>query len=215
LYIAQPTKISELDSVIDGFMARAGGILPSTLDAFKFHRAAGIANAEAGRWTDTNPQHAALPHLTRAKEIAQALGLTDPTIDFYLKNAPKEDGPATAQTAVRVIVATVHFGFNSPYVDCKGDPSIDAIGKYLRAHPATSLLAEGYTDTVGSSGYNYGLAGMRAEAVIQCIHDPALSKRLRPVSYGESRPLNDQNTGIPDDSSRRVECVVDAPNPMP
>lgn len=73
------------------------------------------------------------------------------------------------------------------------------------AHPgADSLLILGYTDTVGSNGYNLRLSRLRAEAT-----RTALLKTLLPAPPIRLDPRGENNALPGDDSlSRRVEVIV-------
>ncbi len=72
------------------------------------------------------------------------------------------------------------------------------------------FVVAGYTDNVGGESYNYQLGQRRAEGVAGYLVgkegvDPT---QIRAVSYGESRPVADNNTARGRRTNRRVEILV-------
>ena len=79
--------------------------------------------------------------------------------------------------------------------------------------PAAServFLIAGYTDSIGHEEYNYDLGQRRATSVAGYLVgqkglDPT---QVRVVSYGASRPVDDNNTRSGRQKNRRVEILV-------
>ena len=72
------------------------------------------------------------------------------------------------------------------------------------------FVVAGYTDNVGAESYNYQLGQRRAEGVAGYLVgkegvDPT---QIRAVSYGESRPVAENNTARGRRTNRRVEILV-------
>lgn len=75
----------------------------------------------------------------------------------------------------------------------------------------------GHTDSHGTDAYNLELSRQRAEAVFAALDDRGLSVEANVVGYGETRPLESNETADGQDSplgresNRRVEIVIPEP----
>ncbi len=68
---------------------------------------------------------------------------------------------------------------------------------------------QGHTDSRGGEQYNYALGLKRAEAAESYLHDKGIPLNLMSViSYGETKPIADNNTEAGRASNRRVEILV-------
>jgi outer membrane protein OmpA-like peptidoglycan-associated protein len=74
----------------------------------------------------------------------------------------------------------------------------------------TDVVIEGHTDSAGSEEYNQGLSERRANAVRDDLvneHDID-ADRVSTVGYGESRPVDTNNTEAGRANNRRIEAVI-------
>ncbi|MBQ3618532.1 MAG: OmpA family protein [Bacteroidales bacterium] len=73
----------------------------------------------------------------------------------------------------------------------------------------TKLEVSAHTDNVGSDAYNLQLSKRRATTVVNYLVSHGVErKRLVPVGYGESRPLNQNATPRQREVNRRVEFMI-------
>ncbi len=71
------------------------------------------------------------------------------------------------------------------------------------------LRIEGHTDSVGSDEYNQKLSMKRAESVRDYLAEAGLSERIVSVEgFGESRPVETNDTAAGRQKNRRVEIVI-------
>ena len=85
------------------------------------------------------------------------------------------------------------------------DPLID----YMRAHPDSSVLIEGHTDSVGSSGYNHQLSQARADAVRSYLASRGIAMdRMIARGMGEGVPVASNEDSGGRQQNRRVEITV-------
>jgi outer membrane protein OmpA-like peptidoglycan-associated protein len=76
--------------------------------------------------------------------------------------------------------------------------------------PGRLFVVAGYTDSIGSEGYNYELGQRRASRVAGYLisKEGVDPMQLRVVSYGASKPVADNSTSRGRRSNRRVEILV-------
>jgi peptidoglycan-associated lipoprotein len=66
---------------------------------------------------------------------------------------------------LRQILQTIYFDFDKSDLRPDAISKLEAIARYLQAHPSVRVLAEGHCDERGSAEYNMGLGENRAKAV--------------------------------------------------
>jgi peptidoglycan-associated lipoprotein len=83
----------------------------------------------------------------------------------------------------------------------------DAIAK-LQANPMLNVTIEGHCDSIGTVEYNLALGERRANAVRDYLTSRGIAAgRLRTVSYGEERPIADNNTAAGRAQNRRAHLM--------
>lgn len=132
---------------------------------------------------------------------------------------PPEDGsPPTGCPTLAVldgdhirIGEQVHFETGKAVILPDSDRLLAAVAAILNAHPEVRRVrVEGHTDNVGSERSNEELSRARADAVMKHLIvrgrvDPG---RLEAAGYGETRPLDTNQTEQGRAANRRVEFVV-------
>jgi outer membrane protein OmpA-like peptidoglycan-associated protein len=105
----------------------------------------------------------------------------------------------------------VKFGFNQATLSDEAKNVLDDLaGKVKAQNKALYVEIQGHTDSIGSEDYNMKLGEKRAEAVrrymneVQGIPLHAISA----VSYGESKPVADNDTKDGRNANRRVVIRV-------
>jgi OmpA-OmpF porin, OOP family len=115
---------------------------------------------------------------------------------------------AVEQTG-RVALYGIQFGFDSAEILPASRPTLEEIGRFLRANPAMGVVVAGHTDGQGAFDYNVQLSTRRAQAVVAALtRDFSVSAgRLTGFGVGMAAPLasNDNEAGRA--QNRRVEIV--------
>ncbi|MCX7769809.1 MAG: peptidoglycan-associated lipoprotein Pal [Proteobacteria bacterium] len=98
----------------------------------------------------------------------------------------KEDG---------VLSKMIHFDFDKYDIKKEYVSVLKEIAEYLKANPDIRILIEGHCDERGTREYNLQLGMRRAESAKKYLVDLGIDeKRIETISYGEDRPLiNEQN----------------------
>jgi len=105
----------------------------------------------------------------------------------------------------------VQFGFDKGALSDEAKAYLDTFGENIKtANKDVYIEIQGHTDSIGTTEYNLRLGQVRAESVMRYLyaeHDIPLH-RLGVFSYGESRPIADNNILADRAKNRRVTLVV-------
>ena len=105
----------------------------------------------------------------------------------------------------------VRFGLDSSELSAESKAALDAIAAKLKAdNQGVYIEIQGHTDGSGSDDYNLALGARRAESVMRYLSTQAglPLHRMNSISYGESKPIADNNTRDGRATNRRVVLVV-------
>lgn len=112
---------------------------------------------------------------------------------------------AMAQT-----IGTINFDFDSDQLDAQAQTQIQSIADGLKASPSYKpTVVVGYTDAVGSSGYNADLGLRRARRVAEAL--VAAGVPVDRIGTVESRGKNELLVAVatPERRNRRVTVTLD------
>jgi outer membrane protein OmpA-like peptidoglycan-associated protein len=102
----------------------------------------------------------------------------------------------------------INFDFNKSDIKPDAQPVIDEIQKLLNSNPTLNLIVEGHTDNIGTPTYNKQLSEARAKSVVVALTQKGIkADRLKPVGYGQEKPIADNNSEEGKAKNRRVELV--------
>ncbi|HEU4412283.1 MAG TPA: OmpA family protein [Polyangiaceae bacterium] len=131
---------------------------------------------------------------------------------------PKKNGcPPVVSIVGKEIKITeqVHFATNKATILPDSDNLLQQVADTIKEHPEIKFVSvEGHTDNVGKPAYNKQLSKSRADAVKTWLVkrgkvDP---KRLFSVGYGDTKPIQTNDTPEGRQANRRVEFhILDEP----
>lgn len=103
----------------------------------------------------------------------------------------------------------ITFGFNSSDVNAQFYPVLDKVAATLNEYNQTTINVAGHTDSVGSDSYNQTLSEQRASSVARYLQSRGVAnQRLQTYGYGESRPVDSNDTESGRANNRRVEITL-------
>lgn len=107
------------------------------------------------------------------------------------------------------ILKGVKFEFDSDRLTPAAKEILNQVSNTLQAYPDVKVDLEGHTDSIGSDAYNMGLSEKRAIAVkTYLVSSGVAAKRMNPVGYGKTRPIDTNETEAGRENNRRVELKV-------
>jgi len=109
----------------------------------------------------------------------------------------------------RVSTHGILFAVDSDHIRPESTPTLEEIGEMLQEHPDLRIAIEGHTDSTGDEDHNLELSQSRAFAVRDfLIESYAIEPdRLAAAGFGESRPVDENDTPEGRQNNRRVELV--------
>jgi len=145
----------------------------------------------------------------RQERLARKMNL----IDEALKRAGEAKKLAKGKLLYEVTLTdeSVHFGYKKSTLSDEAKAALDAFAQDLIAgNEAVFIEIQGHTDHVGSDEYNLELGQDRADSVRKYLntdHNIPLH-RMSTISYGESKPLEPNDTKSNRAQNRRVVLLV-------
>jgi len=125
---------------------------------------------------------------------------TPVTKDIYLE--PIEVG-------VTVRLKNIYFDFDKTTLKKESFVELNKVVDFLKQNSTVEVEISGHTDNKGSDEYNSNLSQGRSQAVVDYIISQGIeSHRLTPHGYGESKPIDTNDTPDGQANNRRVEFTV-------
>jgi outer membrane protein OmpA-like peptidoglycan-associated protein len=90
---------------------------------------------------------------------------------------------------------------------------LDQLSQFLVEHPDRRVQIDGFTDSVGTDGYNEDLSQRRADAVKTALVNRGVEpSRIGTEGYGKAYPVANNNDSGGRQLNRRVEVVIGGNN---
>ena len=104
---------------------------------------------------------------------------------------------------------TINFAFDSAKFTDGTPPVLDAIVEILVAYPKANFSVEGHCDSKGSTKVNQKISDKRSNAVVEYLTNSGIANsRLTAKGFGESMPIDTNNTMAGRANNRRVEILL-------
>lgn len=131
---------------------------------------------------------------------------------FYFKNVRIAKGGVKyydrVMTDGKIVVNGIKFDVNKATLKPESMGPINRIYKLMKKDPSLRFSVEGHTDSEGDADFNQKLSERRAKAVMDKLIAMGIQPdRLRYKGWGESKPVDTNNTPEGRANNRRVEFV--------
>ena len=108
----------------------------------------------------------------------------------------------------KIVTNGIRFDVNKATIRPESMGIINEIAKLMKEHPEIIISVEGHTDSDGETAFNQSLSERRAEAVInEMVRFGIDDSRMTSKGFGESAPIDTNNTPEGKANNRRVEFV--------
>ena len=109
------------------------------------------------------------------------------------------------------ITLHIEFDFNKAEIKSQYYYDIAKIANILKAYPEKNLELEGHTDSIGTDDYNLKLSEQRAESIKKYLVEKfgIEVSRISTVGYGESMPIDTNDTVEGRQNNRRVVANIE------
>lgn len=103
----------------------------------------------------------------------------------------------------------IFFDFDRATLRPESIPELDRLLEFLEKQPKVRAEIGGHTDNVGTDEYNRVLSQQRAQAVLDYLVMKGIARtRLDAMGYGESKPVDSNETDEGRQNNRRVEFTI-------
>lgn len=119
-------------------------------------------------------------------------------------------GPDGCPVPVSIDLKGVNFDFDKSTLRPDAVAILSEATEILKRYPDLRVEVAGHTDSVGTDAYNQGLSERRAKAVYDYLTSNGVdaSRLVGPNGYGESRPIDTNETAEGRARNRRTELNV-------
>jgi peptidoglycan-associated lipoprotein len=104
---------------------------------------------------------------------------------------------------------TIRFGFDQATLTPDTQGTLQKLADCLKRAPAKRVTVEGHADDRGTTQYNIALSARRAESARKYLSDLGAGAKLDTVSFGEEKPICQEQTEECWARNRRAEFQVD------
>ena len=130
---------------------------------------------------------------------------------FTRMETPEERAERTVRVTkeINLYAKTILFDVNKSVVKTQAEFILDNIAKIMNENDDFNFIIEGHTDNTGVAEHNLQLSQERADAIkAYLIRKGVKSKRLEAKVYGQTRPIESNDTERGREINRRVEINV-------
>lgn len=107
------------------------------------------------------------------------------------------------------VMRNLHFATNKTRILSSSEEALEALFGYLERNPEIRIKIMGHTDNVGKDAANQRLSEGRAQAVREDLIKRGIdASRIEAEGYGETRPIDTNDTEEGRQNNRRVEVEV-------
>ncbi|RKW11914.1 MAG: OmpA family protein [Capnocytophaga sp.] len=124
---------------------------------------------------------------------------------------PEERAERTVRVTkeINLYAKTILFDVNKSVVKTQAEFILDNIAKIMNENDDFNFIIEGHTDNTGVAEHNLQLSQERADAIkAYLIRKGVKAKRLEAKGYGQTRPIESNDTERGREINRRVEINV-------
>lgn len=145
--------------------------------------------------------------------------LTGGSVGLYLDKQAKEleEVAKTKRTENGILVelgSDLLFDTNSAALKPAAVEQLTKVGDIMAKYSDNRVRIEGHTDSTGSAALNQKLSDERAGAVRSLLLSRGVREaQMTAVGHGKTKPIADNATADGRAKNRRVELIIDVPNP--
>lgn len=139
----------------------------------------------------------------------QTLPVQAAAIEKQLGDDVKAAAESETPSAKAIRLDNIHFTTGSAELTADSKYELDALVNVLGKYPTLNISVNGHTDNAGDPAANLELSKQRAAAVANYLTNRGVSAgRLRTAGYGDTAPVDSNETEKGRKKNRRVEFTV-------
>jgi outer membrane protein OmpA-like peptidoglycan-associated protein len=116
---------------------------------------------------------------------------------------------APIEVGLTVRLKNIYFDFDKTTLKKESFVELNKVVDFLKQNPTVEIEISGHTDSKGSDDYNLNLSQGRSQSVVDYIVSQGIdSFRLTAHGYGETKPIDTNDSDAGRANNRRVEFTV-------
>jgi len=113
------------------------------------------------------------------------------------------------EIGLTVRLKNIYFDFDKTSLKSQSFVELNKVVEFLKQNPTVEIEISGHTDNKGSDDYNLNLSQGRSQAVVDYLISQGIDGgRLAAHGYGETKPIDTNDTDEGRANNRRVEFTV-------
>ncbi|MFZ2907159.1 MAG: OmpA family protein [Cyclobacteriaceae bacterium] len=113
------------------------------------------------------------------------------------------------EVGLTVRLKNIYFDFDKTTLKSESFVELNKVVDFLKRNPNVEIEIHGHTDNKGSDDYNLELSQGRSQAVMDYIVSQGIDAyRLAAIGFGETKPIDTNDTDAGRANNRRVEVTV-------
>ncbi|HOX82876.1 MAG TPA: OmpA family protein [Chryseolinea sp.] len=113
------------------------------------------------------------------------------------------------EVGVTVRLKNIYFDFDKTTLKKESFTELNKVVEFLKQNPSVEIEISGHTDSKGSDDYNLNLSQGRSQSVVDYLVSQGIeSFRLTAHGYGETKPIDSNDTDAGRANNRRVEFTI-------
>lgn len=113
------------------------------------------------------------------------------------------------ELGLTVRLKNIYFDFDKTTLKSESFVELNKVVDFLKQNASISIQIEGHTDSKGSDDYNLNLSQGRSQSVVDYLISQGIdASRLSAQGFGESTPIDTNDTDAGRANNRRVEFRV-------
>ena len=113
------------------------------------------------------------------------------------------------KVGTKIVLRNIFFDFDKSTLRPESKTELDRLIGLLNDIPTLKIEIGGHTDSKGSDEYNLTLSANRAKAVVDYLINAGISgSRLKSAGYGETSPMDTNETDEGRQNNRRTEFEI-------
>jgi outer membrane protein OmpA-like peptidoglycan-associated protein len=113
------------------------------------------------------------------------------------------------EVGITVRLKNIYFDFDKTTLKSESYVELNKVVDFLKQNGHVSIEISGHTDSKGSDEYNLNLSQGRSQAVVDYLASQGIDQsRLQARGYGETKPIDTNETDEGRANNRRVEFTI-------
>lgn len=113
------------------------------------------------------------------------------------------------EIGVTVRLKNIYFDFDKTTLQKQSFVELNKVVEFLKQNPSVEIEIAGHTDSKGSDDYNLNLSQGRSQSVVDYLISQGIdSYRLTAHGYGETKPIDTNDSDAGRANNRRVEFTI-------